>query len=202
MKPTKKSEPDRRNSATRSKSPLPRSPGGIELPRKPTRKPKVATFETAQERPLTLLSDEEIRRKYEEVHPEQLSRMTSHVALVYRYARERREYRQAYVIRNWDETDRRILFLLVVGYSHKKMQEELGISRQAIEKRLEQMRQQVGVEEDTQLLLWILGFVTLHSDGTMTTTGTTLIEPHDFSTPFGRRILSSIRVPSLSSTKI
>jgi len=94
------------------------------------------------------------------------------------------------------------LFLLVLGYSHKRMEIDLGISRQAIERRIEHMREQVGVEEDTQLLLWILGFVTLHSDdGKMTTTGTTLIEPHDFSTPFGRRILSSIRVPSLSFTK-
>jgi DNA-binding CsgD family transcriptional regulator len=175
---------------------------GKEQPRRPARKPKVATFETAQETPLIVLSDEEMRRNYEDAHPGELERMTNHVALVYRSARERRQYRQAHVMKNWDQTDRRVLFLLVLGYSHKRMQAELGISRQAIEKRVERMCQQVGVEEDTQLLLWILGFVTLHSDGTMTTTGTTLIEPHDFSTPFGRRILSSIRVPSLSSTKI
>ena len=102
---------------------------------------------------------------------------------------------------NWDETNRRILFLLVLGYSHKSMQIELGITRQAIERRLEHMRGQVGVEEDTQLLLWILGFISLHPDGKMTTTGTTLIEPHDYSTPFGRRILASIHVPSIASTK-
>jgi hypothetical protein len=35
----------------------------------------------------------------------------------------------------------------------------------------------------------------------MTITGTTLIEPHDYSTPFGRRILASFRVPSLAPTK-
>ena len=142
-----------------------------------------------------------MRQNYEGAHPGELGRMTSHVAIVYRSARQRREYRQAHVMMNWDETDRRILFLLVLGESHKRMQNELGITRQAIEKRLERMRQQVGVEEDTQLLLWILGFVSLHSDGRMTTTGTTFIEPHDYSTPFGRRILASVRVPPLSLTE-
>ncbi len=170
--------------------------------RKPVRSPKVATYETAQEKPLIVLSDEQMRQNYEEAHPGQMGRMTSHVALVYGSARERREYRQAHVMTNWDETDRRILFLLVLGYSRKRMASELGITRQAIEARLVQMRVQVKVEEDTQLLLWILGFVSLHGDGKMTTTGTTLIEPHDYSTPFGRRILSTIRVPSLSSTKL
>jgi len=149
-----------------------------------------------------VLSDEQMRQNYEKAHPEELKRMTSHVALVYRSARVRREYRQAHVMKHWDDTDRRILFLLVLGYSHKGMGIELGITRQAIEKRLERMCKQVGVEEDTQLLLWILGFVTLHPDGKMTTTGTTLIEPHDYSTPFGRRILTSVHVPSFASTKV
>lgn len=81
------------------------------------------------------------------------------------------------------------------------MEIELGISRQAIEKRLEHMREQVGVEEDTQLLLWILGFVTLHPDGKMTTTGTSLIDPHSYGTQLGRSILTSIHLPSLATTK-
>jgi hypothetical protein len=148
-----------------------------------------------------LLSDEQMRQSFEQSHPHEQKRMTSHVALVYRSARERREYRQAYVMRNWNDTDRRILFLMVLGHSHTSMEKELGISRQAIEKRLARMCERAGVKEDTQLLLWILGFVTPHPDGKMTTTGTTLIEPHDYSTPFGRRILAFIRISSLGSTK-
>lgn len=146
-----------------------------------------------------LLSDEQMRQNYEQAHPEEQKRTTSHV--VYSSARDKRKYRQAHVMKHWDETDRQILFLLILGDSHKNMEIELGISRQAIEKRLEHMREQVGVQEDTQLLLWILGFVTLHPNGKMTTTGKSLIEPHDYRTQFGRRILTSIHLPSLASTK-
>lgn len=150
---------------------------------------------------MVVLSDEQMRQNYEKAHSEELKRMTSHVAHVYRSARVRREYRQAHIMKHWDDTDRQILFLLILGYSHKEMKSELGITRQAIEKRLDRMCKQVGAEVESQLLLWILGFVTLHPDGKMTTTGTTLIEPHDYSTPFGRRILASVHVPSLVSTK-
>ena len=146
-----------------------------------------------------MLSDERMRQDYEQAHPEDLKPTTTHV--LYISARDKRKYRQAHVMKHWDETDRQILFLLILGYSHTRMEIELGISRQAIEKRLEHMREQVGVQEDTQLLLWILGFVTLHPNGKVTTTGTSLIEPHDYSTPFGRRILTSVHLPSLASTK-
>jgi len=168
-------------------------------PRKPMRNAKIATFETGQEKPPIILSDEEMRQDYEQAHPEELKRTTSHV--VYSSARDKRKYRQAHVMKHWDETDRQILFLLILGDSHKSMEIELGISRQAIEKRLEHMREQVGVQEDTQLLLWILGFVTLYPNGKMTTTGTSLIESHDYRTQFGRRILTSVNLPSLASTK-
>ena len=104
-------------------------------------------------------------------------------------------------MRHWDQTDCQILFLTIVGYTHKKMQQEMGITRQAVEKRVRRMCQQVGVEEEIQLVLWILGFLTLHADGKMSTTGTSLIRPQDFGTPFGRRILSTIRVPSVLSRK-
>jgi DNA-binding CsgD family transcriptional regulator len=168
---------------------------------KPKRKPRVATFNTAQEPPRKLLSDLQMLRNYLSSHPGPLNRLnaqTSHVAIVYREARVRREYRQAHVMMNWDQTDRRILFLLVLGYSRKAMQYELGISRQAVEKRLDRMCRQVGVEAHSQLLLWILGFVSLYPDGKMSTTGTTLLEAHDHSTPFGRSVFSSIRVSTES----
>jgi hypothetical protein len=45
------------------------------------------------------------------------------------------------------------------------------------------MCQQVGVEEEIQLVLWILGFLRMHADGKMSTTGTTLIRPQDYDTP-------------------
>jgi hypothetical protein len=165
---------------------------------RPKRKPRVATFNTAQELPRRLLSEYEMLRNYESSHPGRLNAQTSHVAMVYRAARVRREYRQAHVMTNWDQTDRRILFLLILGYSRKAMQYELGISRQAVEKRLDRMCRQVGVEAHTQLLLWILGFVSVYPDGKMSTTGTTLLEAHDHSTPFGRAVFSSIRVSTES----
>jgi DNA-binding CsgD family transcriptional regulator len=168
-------------------------------PRDTVRNPRPPTFDTAQEK-LVILSDEQMRENCSETYPRELARLKSHVARVYADAHERRKYRQVHVMKNWDEYDCKILFMLILGYPPKNMAIELGITRQAIEKRLKRMRQQVGVSEDTQLVLWILGFVTLHSDGKMATTGTTLIG-HDFSTPFSRHISASIRIPALDSTK-
>jgi hypothetical protein len=144
-----------------------------------------------------LLGDEQIEQDWCDAHPNE-ARASN---IVYTSAQVKRRYRQAYVMRHWDQTDCQVLFLTILGYTHKEMQHELAITRQAIEKRVRRMCQQVGVKEEIQLVLWILGFLTLHADGKMSTTGTSLIRPQDFDTPFGRRILSTIRIPSWSSPK-
>jgi hypothetical protein len=166
---------------------------------RPARKPKVADFKTAQEKPVLLLGDEQIEQDWRDTHPNETRPVVGTHQRVYTDATMRRKYRQAYVMRHWDQTDCEVLFLTILGYTHKEMQHELAITRQAIEKRVRRMCQQVGVKEEIQLVLWILGFLTLHADGKMSTTGTSLIRPQDFDTPFGRHILSTIRVPSRSS---
>lgn len=49
-----------------------------------------------------------MRQDYEQDHPEKLKRMTTQV--VYSNARDKRKYRQAHVMKHWDDMDRRILF--------------------------------------------------------------------------------------------
>src|SRR5215470_12941429 len=128
------------------------------------REPKVADFKTAQEKPVLLLGDEQIEQDWRDTHPNDL-RLGGTTQVVYKHAKVRREHRQAYVMRHWDQTDCQILFLTILGYTHKQMHQEMGITRQAIEKRVRRMCQQVGVTEEIQLVLWILGFLTLHADG-------------------------------------
>ena len=147
---------------------------------------------------MLLLGDEQIEQDWRDTHPNDPGPGGTTIA-VYTNAQLRRKHRQAYVMNHWKQTDCQILSLTILGYTHKQMQDELGITRQAIEKRVDRMCQQVGVKEEIQLVLWILGFLTLHADGKMSTTGTSLIRPQDFDTPFGRHILSTIRVPSRSS---
>ena len=149
---------------------------------------------------MLVLGDEQIEQDWRETHPNDPGPGGTTRA-VYADAQVKRRHRQAYVMRHWDETDCQILFLTIRGYTHRKMHQELGITRQAIEKRVDRMCQQVGVEEEIQLILWILGFLTRYADGKMSTTGTSLIRPQDFDTPFGRRILSTLRIPSWSSPK-
>lgn len=146
---------------------------------------------------MLLLGDEQIEEDWCDTHPNE-ARASN---IVYTSAQVKRRYRQAYVMRHWDQTDCQVLFLTILGYTHKEMHHELAITRQAIEKRVRRMCQQVGVKEEIQLVLWILGFLTLHADGKMSTTGTSLIRPQDFETDFGRHILSTIRVPSRSSSQ-
>jgi hypothetical protein len=165
--------------------------------KRPARKPKVADFNTAQEKPVLLLGDEQIEQDWRDTHPNDPG-PGGVTNAVYRTAQVRRKHRQEYVMRHWDQSDCQILFLTILGYTHKKMQEEIGITRQAIEKRVRHMCEQIGVKEEIQLVLWILGFLSVHADGKMTTTGTSLIRPQDYGTPFGRRILSTLRVPSWS----
>jgi len=115
-------------------------------PRKPMRNAKIATFETGQEKPPIILSDEEMRQDYEQAHPEELKRTTSHV--VYSSARDKRKYRQAHVMKHWEETDRQILFLLILGDSHKSMEIELGIKDLCMDRFIVQSkRERAGSEE-------------------------------------------------------
>lgn len=146
---------------------------------------------------MQLPGDEQIEQDWRDTHPNDPGLGGTTIA-VYANAQVRRKHRQAYVMRHWDQRDCQILSLTILGYTHKEM-EDIGVTRQAIEKRVDRMCQQVGVEEEIQLVLWILGFLTVHEDGKKSTTGTSLIRPQDFDTPFGRRILSTIRVPSSSS---
>lgn len=141
---------------------------------------------------MLVLADEQIEQDWCDTHPDE-RRATN---VVYTRAKVRRKYRQAYVMRHWDKTDCQILFLNILGKTYKEMEPEMGITRQAIQKRVARMCRQIGVEEEIQLVLWILGFLTVHEDGKISTTGTSLISSQDFNTPFGRHVLSNIRVPS------
>ena len=150
---------------------------------------------------MLLLSDNQIEQDWRDTHPNDPG-LRGTTVKVYTDAQVRRKHRQEYVMRHWDQTDCQILFLTILGYTAKNMEQEIGISRQAIQKRMRRMCQQVGVKEEIQLVLWILGFLTLHADGTTSTTGASLMRPQDFHTPFGRRILATLRLgPSSSPQK-
>jgi hypothetical protein len=88
--------------------------------KRPDRKPKVADFKTAQKKPLLLLSDEQIEQDWRHTHPNESRPVVGTHQRVYADATMRRKYRQAYVMRHWGQKDCKILFLTILGYTHKE----------------------------------------------------------------------------------
>src|SRR5579862_6195662 len=113
--------------------------------KRPAREPKLPDSNTAQEKPVLVLGDEQIEQDWRETHPNDPG-LRGTTVKVYKDAQVRRKHRQDYVMRHWDQKDCRILFLTILGKTHKEM-EEIGITRQAIEKRVDRMCRQVGVDE-------------------------------------------------------
>jgi hypothetical protein len=148
------------------------------------RNPKLATHQTAQVKPPTVLSDEQMRQNYLAKPLDERQGTEIHVRGTYEEAQLRRAFRQAHVIQNWGERDRKILFLLILGWMPKTIGAQFGISRQAVEKRLHAMLEETGMEEYTQLVLWFLGFIALLPDTSKTTPGTTLIKSCEYDPAF------------------
>lgn len=159
--------------------------------RKAVRNPQIATHETAQKKLPTMLSDVEMEESYMDFPLTGRVGSENHIRGTYEQAQCRRAYRQWHVIKNWDEIDRKILFLLILGWTRKEIASPFGFTRQAVEKRLKIMREQIGIKEDTQLLLWFLGFIALHPDGCKAIPGTTLISSCECEPSF-RSLLRSI----------
>jgi DNA-binding CsgD family transcriptional regulator len=124
----------------------------------------------------TILSDDELKRAYEALPTEQRNPWELHTRGTYAIAEERRRHRHAHVINNWDERDRQTLFMLALGWTHTEIGEILKISRQAVTNRVRDMLNNTGMETDTQLVLWFLGFISLRPNDSKTVPGTTLIE--------------------------
>jgi hypothetical protein len=139
------------------------------------RNPKLPTPGPERATAPTVVSDEQMSRAYLEFPEVQRTAWSNHTQYTYERAEARRAYRQSYVLKHWDETDRRILFRLILGQIPKQMTDPLGMTRQAIEARINKMLQKTGLEDRTQLILWFLGFIALESRG-KTFPGTTLIE--------------------------
>jgi DNA-binding CsgD family transcriptional regulator len=147
------------------------------LPPNPPKRSQRGPFHLYKtEEPPVILSDEEMERAYLEVPPDRRDAWGLHIAGTYAIARMRREHRQFHIINNWDERDRQILFMLVLGLTPTVIGEIFKISRQAVVKRLKAMLEQTGMETHTQLVLWFLGFIALRPDKTKAVPGTTLIE--------------------------
>jgi DNA-binding CsgD family transcriptional regulator len=122
-----------------------------------------------------VVSDEQMYRAYLEFPEDKRIAWSNHTLHTYEQAESRRAYRQAHVLKHWDETDRRILFRLILGEIPKQMTDALGMTRQAIEARINKMLKKTGLDDRTQLILWFLGFIALRSHG-KTFPRTTLIE--------------------------
>jgi DNA-binding CsgD family transcriptional regulator len=127
----------------------------------------------------TILSDELMHRAYLEIPEDKRTGWSDHTLYTYAQAESRRAYRQAHVLKHWNERDRQTLFMLVLGWTPTVIGEIFGISRQAVAKRVNAMLEQTGMESDTQLVLWFLGFIALRSDNTKAVPGTTLIDSCD-----------------------
>ena len=120
------------------------------------RKSKVPSLATGQEAPPTVVSDEQMQREYLEFPEDKRAAWSDHTRYTYELAESRRAYRQAYVLKNWDEENHRILFRLILGEIPKQIKDPLGMSRQAIEARINKMLKKTGLEDRTQLILWFL----------------------------------------------
>jgi DNA-binding CsgD family transcriptional regulator len=114
-------------------------------------------------------------RAYLEFPEDKRTAWSNHTQYTYQRAESRRAYRQVHVLKHWDETDRRILFRLILGQIPKQMTDALRMTRQAILARIKKMLKKTGLEDRTQLILWFLGFIELRSGG-KTFPGTTLVE--------------------------
>ena len=139
------------------------------------RNPKLPTPAPGRATPPTVVSDDQMHREYLEFPEDKRIAWSNHTLYTYERAESRRAYRQAHVLKHWDEEDRRILFRLILGEIPKQMTDALGMTRQAILARIHKMLKKTGLEDRTQLLLWFLGFIALRSGG-KTFPGTTLIE--------------------------
>lgn len=79
-----------------------------------------------------MVSDDQMHREYMEFPEDARVAWSNHTLYTYERAESRRAYRQAHVMKHWDETDRRILFRLILGEIPKQMTDALGMTRQAI----------------------------------------------------------------------
>jgi len=156
--------------------------------RKAMRMPKMATFATGKKKPHTVVSDQRMQDEYLQFAEDKRIAWSNHTRHTYERAEARRAYRQSHVLKHWDETDRRILFRLILGQIPKQMADAVGMTRQAIEARINKMLEQTGLKDRTQLILWFLGFIELRLSG-KTFPGTTLIE----SCESDRSLLQSLR---------
>lgn len=140
-------------------------------------------------KPSVVPPDEDLLRAYKALPEDTRAGWAKHTDLWYAIAEAKRTYRQAHVMEHWDEEDRRILFRLILGQTPKRMEDELGMSRQAIESRINKMLKRTGLTERAHLILWFLGFITLSlTDKKLP--GTTLIE----SIESDRHLLQSSRL--------
>lgn len=152
------------------------------------RNPRLRTSIPLQETPPVVVSDEQMSRAYLELPEDKRIAWSNHTLYTYERAESRRAYRQAHVLKHWDETDRRILFRLILGQIPKQMTGPLGMTRQAILARIKKMLKKAGLDDRTQLILWFLGFIELRSGG-KAFPGTTLVE----SCESDRSLLQSLR---------
>jgi hypothetical protein len=172
----------------RTKKKSAQCPASNPVRKPPMRNPKLPDAMRQKTTP-TVLSDEQMHREYLKFPEDRRIAWSNHTLYTYELAESRRAYRQAHVLNHWDETDRRILFRLILGQIPKQMEDDLGMTRQAIEARInDKMLKKTGLEDRTQLILWFLGFIALQSRG-KTFPGTTLIE----SCESDRSLLQSLR---------